>query len=59
MSDLEKFRKFFAEYGITFVGDPNDGHFCMSGEKVDIDVREGSGWHFDKDGNFIKVVEGM
>lgn len=33
MSDLEKFRKFFAEYGITFIGDQNDGHFCMSGER--------------------------
>ena len=59
MSDLEKFRKFFAEYGITFIGDPNDGYFCMEGKKVDIAVREGSGWNFDKDGNFINVVEGM
>ena len=57
MSDLEKFKKFFAKYGITFV-DGFTGKYVMSGEKVDIAVQEGSVWHFDKDGNFIKVVEG-
>lgn len=59
MSDLEKFKKFFAEYGIVFEGGLNNGNFYMEGDKVDIAVREGSEWRFDKDGNFIKVVEGV
>lgn len=58
MTDLEKFKKFFAKYGITFE-DGFTGKYFMSGEKVDIAFQEGSKWCFDEDGNFIKVVEGM
>lgn len=56
-SDLEKFREFFANYGIKIRHDAEDAYY-MSGDKVDITVREGSDWRFDKDGNFIKVIEG-
>lgn len=58
MSDLEKFKKFFSKYSITFK-DGFIGKYHMSGEKVDIAIQEGSTWYFDEDGNFIKVVEGM
>lgn len=58
MTDLEKFKKFFVKYGITFE-DGFAGKYFMSGKRVDIALQEGSVWHFDEDGNFIKVVEGM
>lgn len=58
MSDLEKFKKFFSQYGITLESG-NGIRYGMSGEKVDIAVQEGSIWYFDEDGNFVQVVEGM
>ena len=68
MSDFEKFQKFFQEYGIDIklsqfrrsYSDSTDGlkQYYMDGDTVDIDSIEGSVWCFDKDGKFIKVVEG-
>lgn len=54
MNDLEKFEKFFAEYGITFYQD-HYGFYHLDGDDVKVPSFQRPSWHFDKDGNFIKI----
>ena len=68
MTDLEKFKKFFAEYGIELstpcfrisYSDETEGlaQYMMTGEKVSCDIHEGTAWCFDDEGNFVLVEEG-
>lgn len=68
MTDLEKFKDFFREYGIDIepagrrisYSDETEGlkQYIMSGEKASCDIHEGSVWCFDDEGNFVLVEEG-